>query len=88
MTRAMAVELSPHGICVNCVAPGFTRTPMSSLAMDNDLERKNRALSRTPMGKFGEPEDIADAVFFLASDQASFITGETLKVDGGNSIGF
>lgn len=88
MTRAMAVELSPHGIRVNCVAPGFIRTPMSSLAMDNDLERKNRALSRTPMGKFGEPEDIADAVFFLASDQASFITGETLKVDGGNSIGF
>ncbi len=88
MTRAMAVELSPQGIRVNCVAPGFIRTPMSSKALDNDPDRKNRVLSRTPMGKLGEPEDIANAVFFLASDQAAFITGQTLKVDGGNSIGF
>ena len=88
MTRAMAVELSPQGIRVNCVAPGFIRTPMSSKALDNDPARKNRVLSRTPMGKLGEPEDIANAVFFLASDQAAFITGQTLKVDGGNSIGF
>ncbi|MCB0571516.1 MAG: SDR family oxidoreductase [Phaeodactylibacter sp.] len=88
MTRAMAVELSPLGIRVNCVAPGFIRTPMSSNALDNDPERKNKVLSRTPLGKLGEPEDIANAVFFLASEQAAFITGETLKVDGGNSIGF
>ena len=88
MTRAMAVELSPLGIRVNCVAPGFIKTPMSSKALDNDPARKNKVLSRTPMAKLGLPEDVANAVFFLASDQAAFITGEILKVDGGNSIGF
>jgi NAD(P)-dependent dehydrogenase (short-subunit alcohol dehydrogenase family) len=61
---------------------------MSAKALDNDPERKNKVLSRTPMRKLGVPEDIANAVYFLASDQASFISGETLKVDGGNSIGF
>lgn len=88
MTRAMAVELSPLGIRVNCVAPGFIKTPMSSKALDNDPERKNKVLSRTPMRKLGTPEDVANAVFFLASPEAAFITGEVLKVDGGNSIGF
>jgi NAD(P)-dependent dehydrogenase (short-subunit alcohol dehydrogenase family) len=88
ITRAMAVELSPLGIRVNCIAPGFIKTPMSSKALDSDAERKQKVLSRTPMGRLGCPEDIANAVFFLASDQAAFITGETIKVDGGNSIGF
>ncbi len=88
MTKAMAVELSPEGIRVNSVAPGFIKTPMSSKALDNDPERKNKVLSRTPMRKLGVPADIANAVYFLCSDDASFITGETLKVDGGNSIGF
>ena len=88
MTKAMAVELSPFGIRVNSVAPGFIKTPMSAKALDNDPERKNRVLNRTPMNRLGEPQDIANAVFFLASKQASFITGEVLKVDGGNSIGF
>ena len=88
MTRAMAVELSPMGIRVNCVAPGFIRTPMSSKALDADSQRKEKVLSRTPMGIIGEPIDVAHAVHFLASDQAKFITGETLRVDGGNAIGF
>ncbi|MCB0637765.1 MAG: SDR family oxidoreductase [Lewinella sp.] len=88
MTRAMAVDLSPLGIRVNAVAPGFIKTPMSSKALDNDPDRKNRVLSRTPLGHLGVPENVADAVLFLASEQASFITGEVLKVDGGNSIGF
>ncbi len=88
MTRVMAVELSPHGIRVNCIAPGFIETPMSAKALNNDPERKNRVLTRTPMGVLGKPVHVADAVFFLASDQAAFITGEVLKVDGGNSIGF
>lgn len=88
MTKAMAVELSPMGIRVNCVAPGFIKTPMSSKALDNDPDRKIKVLSRTPLGKLGLPEDVANATFFLASDQAAFITGETLKVDGGNAIGF
>jgi NAD(P)-dependent dehydrogenase (short-subunit alcohol dehydrogenase family) len=88
MTRAMAVELSPHGIRVNCIAPGFIKTNMSSLALDKDPERKKKVLSRTPLGRLGKPEEVADAAFFLVSESASFITGAVLPVDGGNSIGF
>jgi NAD(P)-dependent dehydrogenase (short-subunit alcohol dehydrogenase family) len=88
MTRTMAVELAPMGIRVNCVVPGYIKTPMTSKALDSDPERKGRVFARTPMGKMGEPQDIADAVFFLTSEHAKFITGVTLPVDGGNSIGF
>lgn len=88
MTRAMAVELSPKGIRVNCIAPGFIKTKMSSKALDNDPERKAKVLGRTPMGHLGLPEDIANAAFFLCSDQAKYITGVVLPVDGGNSISF
>jgi NAD(P)-dependent dehydrogenase (short-subunit alcohol dehydrogenase family) len=88
MTRAMAVELAQFGIRVNCVAPGFIKTKMSSKALDNDPERKNKVLSRTPMGILGDPSDIADAVYYFASNQSKFTTGTILPVDGGNSIGF
>jgi NAD(P)-dependent dehydrogenase (short-subunit alcohol dehydrogenase family) len=88
MTKAMAVELSPQGIRVNCIAPGFITTAMSSEAMDGDPERKRRVLSRTPLGKLGCPDDVADAACFLVSDKAKFITGTVLAVDGGNAIGF
>lgn len=88
MTRAMSVELSPHGIRVNCIAPGFIKTNMSSSALDSDPERKAKVLSRTPMQKLGAPEDVASAAYFLTSDEARFITGVVLPVDGGNAIGF
>jgi NAD(P)-dependent dehydrogenase (short-subunit alcohol dehydrogenase family) len=88
MTKAMAVELSPKGIRVNCIAPGFIATEMSAKALNNDPERKQKVLSRTPMGKLGETADIADAALFLGSDAAKYITGIVLAVDGGNSIGF
>ena len=88
MTRAMAVELSPLGIRVNAIAPGFIFTKMSSAALDSDPQRKQKVLSRTPMGKLGMPEDVANAAFFLASDESSFLTGTVIPVDGGNSIGF
>ncbi len=88
MTRAMAVELSPKGILVNCIAPGFIATDMSAKALNNDVERKNKVLSRTPMGKLGNPEDVAEAAYFLSSDNAGFLTGVVLPVDGGNSVGF
>ena len=88
MTRAMAVELSPLGIRVNCIAPGFIATDMSEKALNGDAERKQKVMSRTPMGKLGEPADIGATALFLASDGARFITGVVLPVDGGNSIGF
>jgi len=88
MTRAMAVELSPKGIRVNCIAPGFIATDMSAKALNNDPERKQKVMSRTPMGYLGTPANIGDAALFLASDAAKYITGIVLPVDGGNSIGF
>jgi NAD(P)-dependent dehydrogenase (short-subunit alcohol dehydrogenase family) len=88
MTRAMATELSPLGIRVNCVAPGFIKTAMSAKALDADPERKQKVISRTPMGRMGEPEDVAEAVYYLCSGSSSYVTGVVLPVDGGNSIGF
>jgi NAD(P)-dependent dehydrogenase (short-subunit alcohol dehydrogenase family) len=88
MTRALAVECAPFGIRVNCIAPGFIKTKMSSEALENDPDRKHKVLARTPMGRLGEPADIAHAALFLASEQSRFITGVVLAVDGGNSIGF
>ena len=88
MTRAMAVDLAQFGIRVNAVAPGFIKTNMSSKALDSDPERKNKVLSRTPMGRLGEPSDVADAVYYFATSESKFTTGTVLPVDGGNSIGF
>ena len=88
MTRAMAVELSPKGVRVNCIAPGFIETCMSARALNNDPERKRKVLSRTPMNKLGKPEDVSEAAWFLCSEKAGYITGTVLCVDGGNSIGF
>jgi len=88
MTRSMAAELSPHGILVNCIAPGFIKTNMSSMALDNDPERKRRVLERTPLGILGLPEDVANTAYFLVSGENAYITGAVIPVDGGNSIGF
>jgi len=88
MTRGLAVELSPLGIRVNCIAPGFIQTSMSAGALDSDPVRKSKVLGRTPLGFLGLPEDIANAALFLCSDAARYITGTVLPVDGGNSIGF
>lgn len=88
MTRAMAVELSPLGIRVNAIAPGFIITDMTDKAFNSDPERKAKAIDRTPMGYMGKPQDVADAAWFLASDDSRYITGVVLPVDGGNAIGF
>jgi NAD(P)-dependent dehydrogenase (short-subunit alcohol dehydrogenase family) len=88
MTRAMAVELSPKGIRVNAIAPGFIYSAMTEKALNSDPERKAKVFGRTPMGHMGQPEDIGEAAYFLASDAAKYITGVVLPVDGGNSIGF
>lgn len=88
MTRAMAVELSPKGIRVNAIAPGFIYSDMTDKSLNNDPERKGKVFSRTPMGIMGQPEDIGNAALYLAGDAAKFVTGVVLPVDGGNSIGF
>ena len=88
MTRAMAVELSPKGIRINAIAPGFIVTAMTDAALNADPERKGKVFGRTPMGYMGQPSDIGDAALFLAGDAAKYITGVVLPVDGGNSIGF
>jgi NAD(P)-dependent dehydrogenase (short-subunit alcohol dehydrogenase family) len=87
MTRAMAVELSPNGIRVNAIAPGFIYSAMTEKALDSDPERKAKVFGRT-MGIMGQPEDIGNVALYLASDAAKYITGVVLPVDGGNSIGF
>jgi NAD(P)-dependent dehydrogenase (short-subunit alcohol dehydrogenase family) len=82
MTRAMALELAPHGIRVNAVAPGLTDTAQPRYGHDEDaLAIMARAV---PLGRMARPEDIADVIVFLASDDARFITGETIHANGGS----
>jgi len=88
MVRELSTELSPHGVRVNSIAPGFIETPMLRQAFSGDPARENKVLSRTPMNKLGEPEDIANGILFLTSENAKFITGVDLAIDGGMSIGF
>ncbi len=88
MVRALAVEVSPAGVRVNAIAPGWIETDMVRQAMAGDPARKRRVLARTPLGQFGEPEDIGAAAVYLCSPAAKFVTGAVLTVDGGISIGF
>lgn len=88
MVKVLASEFSGQGVRVNAIAPGFIETAMSKTAMGGDPDRFNRAMRRTPMGKFGQPDDIGWAAVFLASDAARYVTGVSLPIDGGNSIGF
>jgi NAD(P)-dependent dehydrogenase (short-subunit alcohol dehydrogenase family) len=88
MVKVLASEFSAQGVRVNAIAPGFIETEMSRTAMNSDPDRRDRAMRRTPMGKFGKPADIGHAAVFLASEGARYITGVSLPVDGGNSIGF
>jgi len=88
MVRTLASETSAHGIRVNGIAPGWIETPMLHKALYGDEIRKQKILGRTPMRKFGEPEDIGWAAVYLASAAASFVNGTVLPVDGGALIGF
>ncbi len=88
MVRSLACELAPDSIRVNAIAPGWIETPMLRSALENDPQRKNKILSRTPLARFGEPSDVGQAAVYLSSAAANFITGITLPVDGGANIGF
>jgi 3-oxoacyl-[acyl-carrier protein] reductase len=83
MTKALAVEVATRGITVNCVAPGFIATAMTEGLSD---ELKQGLMGRIPAARFGEPEDVAGCVAFLASDEAGYITGQTLHVNGGMAM--
>ena len=88
LTRALAVEFSPHGVRVNAIAPGWIDSALTRKAFDGDPGRRQRIVSRTPMARIGDPEDVGGAAVFLCSPAAKFITGVVLPVDGGVSIGF
>ena len=79
-TKSLAQEVGSRGVTVNCVAPGFIDTDMTRSLPD---DYKNQLLSKIPLARLGSPKDIANAVTFLASDNASYITGETLHINGG-----
>lgn len=81
-TRVLAVEWASHGIRVNAVAPWYIRTPLAEPVINNP-GRLARILERTPMGRVGEPKEIAAAIAFLAMDKASFVTGQCVVADGG-----
>jgi 3-oxoacyl-[acyl-carrier protein] reductase len=84
MTKVWSRELGRYGIRVNAIAPGFTLTEMVQQMPEKILEGM---VARTPLGRMGQPRDIANAYLFLATDEASFITGQTLRVDGGIVVG-
>jgi len=83
LTKVMAVALAPHGIRVNGIGPGTILTELARTAVLGNKEAEKKVLARTPMGRMGEPDEIASVAAFLASDEASYLTGQTIYPDGG-----
>jgi 3-oxoacyl-[acyl-carrier protein] reductase len=86
LVRSTAMDLGPYGIRANGVAPGVVDTPIAAFVV-HDPDLAPRYLATMPLGRFGQPADIADAVSWLASDEASYVTGQTLVIDGGQTLG-
>lgn len=80
MTKSLSQELASRNITVNCIAPGFIDTPMTS---DLDENRKAKVLSSIPANRFGSPKDLSTSILFLASEESSYITGQTIHINGG-----
>jgi 3-oxoacyl-[acyl-carrier protein] reductase len=85
LTAALAVALAPHGIRVNAVAPGWCNTAMNKLTPDSPAVQERLRL--IPLHRIGEPEEMAEAVLFLASPRAAYVTGQTVTIDGGRTLG-
>ena len=88
VVRALAAEWSAKGVRVNAIAPGWIQSDMLEKALAGDANRRAKIISRTPMGRMGEPQDIGWAAVYLCSPAAKFVTGVVLPIDGGASIGF
>ncbi|MDP8230498.1 MAG: 3-oxoacyl-[acyl-carrier-protein] reductase [Candidatus Gorgyraea atricola] len=80
LTKSVAKELAPRGVCVNAIAPGFIKTEMTA-KLPEDIQKK--MLSFIPLGRFGEPKDVANLALFLSSENSSYITGQVIQIDGG-----
>ncbi|MEU1277827.1 SDR family NAD(P)-dependent oxidoreductase [Streptomyces sp. NPDC005805] len=83
LTKSLAADYAPYNIRANCVCPSIIDTPMTDVSVGNDLDVKEQKAKLNPLGRLGTPEDVANAILFLASDDSSFITGAALTVDGG-----
>ena len=87
LTRAMAIDHGPEGVRVNCICPGWIETPMSLPFLEENLEGRNFAGRIAPLGRIGQPDDVADVAVFLASDESRFVTASAYNVDGGWTAG-
>ncbi|MCT8161731.1 SDR family NAD(P)-dependent oxidoreductase [Pseudoruegeria sp. SHC-113] len=88
LTRSVAVDAAPFGIRCNAVSPGFIDTDMTRAVLAKDPARREKIEGRIPGHAFGTPEDVADAIFYLASPRAAYVNGVNLPVDGGYAVGF
>ena len=87
LTRSLAIEWGKYGICVNAIGPGIIKTSLNASYIESDPERRERVIRKIPFGRFGRAEDLAGVTLFLASSASDYLTGQTLYVDGGYTLG-